>query len=505
MDNLITNKKIFGNDAAEDELPEKLAEYYVSLEDFNDFDDTEDKLLIVRGRKGTGKSTILSYFSYKLEKENNFVIKTNGSKLSQYFDNNNTSPNEYINEWQKTICSYISLEIGRNIKFASNDDSISLVEYSEIEGFKGRNLIGSLMNRFKIKVKDFELKNPTVSIPQELLKRYINSDNIEDEIWLFIDDIDQTFVNTEDQKLLLSSFFVACRYLVSDIPSLKIRTSIRSDVWWAISDNETLDKTSQYIREIYWSTNGTKQILNKRVLYYLNQYDNNVTPSKAYQQLFVNYFTWRKKSIFSGQILHMYSLGRPRWVLQLCKLCIFEAIKLKRKNNLTTKRINLPLIKLAMPEYSKIKLNDLITEYSSECSKLKEVIYSFYGSGARMTTNHLLSKLGEVIKEVNPIIDKNSHPSVLQLAHFLFRINLISAFTPDNNGDESYYHYEDKPHLLTMKLNKDDNMNWVIHPTFHVALNLLDGFKKNSKSQKKQKLEVLPFENSYVDKIKMEK
>lgn len=495
MNDLIVNKKIFGNDAAEDELPEKLAEYYVNLADFEDFDDSDDKFLIVRGRKGTGKSTILSYFSYKLENKNNFVIKTNGSKLSQYFNNNNISPNEYINEWQKTICSYISLEIGRNIKFANNDDSISIVEYSEVEGFKGRNLIGSLLHRFKIKLGNFEIKEKSKSVSQELIKRYMQSDEIEDDIWIFIDDIDQTFINTEEHKLLLSSFFVACRYLVNDIPNLKIRTSIRSDVWWAISNNETLDKTNQYIRDIIWSTNGTKQILTKRIFYYLNQYDKSIKLNKAYQCLFVNYFNWRKKRIFSGQILHMYSLGRPRWVLQLCKLCISQAIKIQRKNQLTTDKINLDLIKLAMPEYSKIKLNDLITEYSSECSKLKEIIFSFYGGGARVTTNYLLIKLGQINKELNPTIDNNTQPSVLQLAHFLFRINFISAFTPDNNGDESYYHYEDKPHLLTMKLNKDDNMNWVIHPTFHVSLNLVDGFKKNSKKQKKEDLEELPFEH----------
>jgi len=262
---LLQYRKLFGHEAAEDEDPERLAEYFIMSRDFEDFDDIDESFLIVRGKKGIGKSAVLSYFSQKLSKESQFTINARGSTLSHYFNPTDTSPNTYVNEWQRAICSLISSQIGTKIGVPLNDDEMTLVGFSEVEGMKEKNIVKSLLDRFKIKIGNIELHKGTTVASQNLVTRYLNK-SYEENIWLFVDDIDQTFINDPDNRYKMSTFLTACRYLTKDIPSLKIRTSIRDDVWWSISrEDESLDKIPQYMRPIKWNAADTMRILGKRI------------------------------------------------------------------------------------------------------------------------------------------------------------------------------------------------------------------------------------------------
>ena len=49
------------------------------------------------------------------------------------------------NYWKQIICKRIIVEIGKNIGLALNSNDISMVELAEIDGLKGKNLIGGLI------------------------------------------------------------------------------------------------------------------------------------------------------------------------------------------------------------------------------------------------------------------------------------------------------------------------------------------------------------------------
>ncbi|WP_200862047.1 hypothetical protein, partial [Pseudogulbenkiania ferrooxidans] len=54
------------------------------------------------------------------------------------------------NYWKRIILKRIAIEIGANIGIAATDDAMSLVEAAEYEGFKQKNIIGSIISRIKL-------------------------------------------------------------------------------------------------------------------------------------------------------------------------------------------------------------------------------------------------------------------------------------------------------------------------------------------------------------------
>lgn len=60
----LKDKKIFGNEAGEDENLAVLNSYYIEHSNFDDFFDSDERLSIVSARKGMGKSALLSRLQF---------------------------------------------------------------------------------------------------------------------------------------------------------------------------------------------------------------------------------------------------------------------------------------------------------------------------------------------------------------------------------------------------------------------------------------------------------
>ncbi len=241
----LINSDLFGNEAGEDEDSDKLASYFVYKSDFDDFYSNTRKLQFVRAKKGVGKSALLvQSMSTKAQKSpENLYLYIKGADLLAIQDIKSDSPNDLIYGWQQRICSRINLELGSRLRFAFSDNSITLIESAEVSGFRGRNLIGSLIDRMRVKGGGIELgRNHLVQKDSEaLLKRVANNEDA--NVWLFVDDIDATFVNTEHERIKVSTFFSACRNLVNSVKGLHIRASVRSDVWSILKQyDEAMDK-----------------------------------------------------------------------------------------------------------------------------------------------------------------------------------------------------------------------------------------------------------------------
>ena len=224
------------------------------------------------------------YYSAIRDHPNDIVIKCRGAELTR--DNfglksDLNSPNSFINDWMVRICSVINKEIAKKIGFAWSDDKITLVESAEIHGYKSRNIVRCLVDRFDAFFKNNNLTADKKKIVDqiEMLKRL---DDI--SVWILIDDLDATFQNTQQECLSLSTFFSACRYLMQDILGIKIRVSMRSDVWPIIRRyDESLDKMEQYAREIIWELDDFRKLLYMRVKSQCQELDHKI-PSKFPQE-----------------------------------------------------------------------------------------------------------------------------------------------------------------------------------------------------------------------------
>ncbi len=484
----ISDRRLWGNEAADDENPQILNSYFLPNPECELFLAKHERLSITRARKGMGKSTLVNELAYRLSNdENSIVLNIKGSDLVAQRPVNYGTADEHIHDWMQRICMLINREIGARINFAFNDDEILLVESSELSGYKRRNLFGSLLSRIKLKMSNAELFVPTVSEHIKLLERVTNGENF--NIWVLVDDIDATFVNIKQERLRLSTFFSACREISSSYKGVNIRSTIRTDVWASIrKSDESLDKVEQYIIDLHWSKRDIGKLLAKRI----NSFETRIGKleklpmraqnlvdvetatmhekrelwGKELDKVFHPFYTWGNGMRPSFVLLHILGGGRPRWVLQLCRMASIIA-----KKNMA-KRIKIGHINQVLKKYSSIRIDDICREHQHQCPAMPEIINWFSNKKSSYTTEELLQHIDESLqKRPRVAIDGVEVNSPMEVAQFLFRASFIQAQSQLNDAVQ-YYSFEEKPELLRYVSNPDDGMQWTIHPTFRTALNI---------------------------------
>ncbi len=473
--------ELFGNEAGEDESPERLASYYLEKPEYEVFFSRSRPLEIVRARKGVGKSALLNYAYHKLSQEqsNPIYIFVKASELIsiKHHPPFGSSALEFMNYWQECLCTRVAIEIGRNIKLAINDDSLTLVEMAELLGYKGRNIVNALSERFTQAIPQLVVEKKCAPNSEALLKRYSKKESI--SVWFFIDDIDATFINSEENKLLISSFFSACRNIVNSVKGLYIRASVRTDVWAIIKDDEALDKCEQYMVDLKWSTEDSGRILANKILTYfeksmpndkkisgLRQYYPRSQPL-VFDLIFNGKLSWGKLRLDPFRPIHILSAGRPRWAAQLCKMAAQNAY------HADNDKLSIGHFNAVMFDYGKFRLSDLYKEHSHQCSQLKNIIESFRNGKKSYTSEDLLHQIETNILSKNWTIqiENISDPKALDIAHFLYRIGFITLDDNSFRNGESFIRFEDLPDLLIVA-NYNPTDTWAIHPSYRNVLHL---------------------------------
>lgn len=483
----LNDKSLFGNDAGEDENIEVLASYFVNQESFDDFLDDSVRLQVARGRKGMGKSALLSKFAYDLSKSDTkplvvHVVPSNLAGLQTPPQTQNHGVLE--NYWKQVICQAINYEMAKAIGFAWKDDQITLVEGAEIAGFKGKNIIGALASRLLSKVNLFgsvELKfgQSGISNNEQLLKRIQEEHDDAREVWFLLDDIDSKFQNTPEQKAYISSFFSACRNLLREIDGISIRATVRTDVWTSLRDAEDLDKFEQYVCDIGWNAAQQKDILVKRIYSYVMRRHGSSYVAKNWtmanhaddiiELAFTRRMTWGSSGVPPAHVLTILAAGRPRWMAQLCKLAGSSAARKKKD------RIGIGEINEAMDKYGVNRLSDLYKEHNHQFADLQKLIESFSAGQRRYTTDDLMKKImNGFIKNrgANSIAEVDGEPfrDSWQIAHFLFKCGFIVGHK--SVGSPEFVTYAMRPDLLQVGTNLDDGMIWEIHPSYRTVLKI---------------------------------
>jgi len=479
------DESIFGNEAGEEEDRDILNDYFVRLEGFDRFWDFNTKLAIVKARKGLGKSTLLSKLVYDKEEmeQDSIVIKIMGPEIMSVIeDDKEYSPDYLINKWQTSMCERIIYEIGKRIGFALQDSTMSVVEASELAGYKDKNIIGSLLSRIKIKLpialKEKELSHPN---PTELLKRFEMVKYY--KAWIVIDDIDATFINNQYNSLKISTFLSSCRKMVSDFEGISIRVSIRSDVWSVINRlDEALDKCEQYISELKWNQEDFAKMLASKIYYYFKRkklfglYGHihlGTDPLKyaplIISELFVPKLNWFDVKYKPTELIYLLTDGRPRWAINLCKRALREAKSLS-KRIITADDIN-----TVLNAYGKARLEDLYKEYGQQCPDIRKIIKLFYGKNAYYRVEDLLYMLDKNYVKTHPeiqfdgLLEKND---CLKVATYLFRIGFLYANRLGRYNLKNIIRYDDNIGLLHDRFNLDWTMFWLVNPIFQKGLNL---------------------------------
>lgn len=478
----LIDPELFGNEAGDDEDVSVLNSYFLDKPEFQRFSSPAVKLAFVRSRKGVGKSALLRRTLYQRQnaEADEILVYVKASDLMALQQVDQSSPDQLIYGWQQRICTQINRELGAALRVGFSDDSMLLIESAELAGFRGRNIVSALFDRLKIKGlgADLERARLEVADAQALTERVLAAKGI--TVWLFIDDVDATFLNTESERLKVSTFFSACRNLASSVEGLCIRASVRTDVWSVVSQyDEALDKCEQYMLDLVWSTEETGRILENKILSFFRRFYPEDLSYKAKQLprdgesvrrlVFREPFPWSNRSLESFRPIHILSAGRPRWAAQLCKLAGKDA------HGKSALLISMGHIKSVLKDYGVFRVSDLYKEHRHQCPSLQAILESFSGGRFRFTTSQLLDHIAEkiVIRHGIPKIDgENQDRGTLSVAHFLYRIGFIAARDEGDSTGLGFVRFEDRPNLLVADENLDDGLGWEIHPSYREVLRL---------------------------------
>lgn len=475
----LDDETLFGNDAAEDEAVDVFNAYFMPRTEVSDFMDGSTQFRFLRAYRGEGKSAIIRHVSHENSEVGIWGAKVTGSAISPNISS--SDPNVWNREWQRSILNAVSSEIGRNIGFAWSDDGMTLVEEAERSGFKQRSFVSSILSRLKINgIPDMKQPSSSAHVPR--IQRYLDG---KDPIWLFVDDIDEDFQNTDQFRQRVSAFFSACRQLVNSIPQLVIRTSIRPNVWRILrAHSESLSKVDQYALDLKWSEGAIRGIVAKRVEGYLNRnnrsdliarFENQrgrVREESLCELAFENPMNWgfnrqtqKPKHRHPSTVLSTLSRQRPRWLIELCRL---SSRKRRNKNAV----VNISDITGVLNEFGRERVEDLAAEYRSECPQVQEIINAFADTSEDFATDQLIGTIrdrvlnGVTVKLAS--VGKVTKP--MQVAAFLYEIGFLTAREDHEDGRYSHYSFAEQPELLHSRTNVDRGLSWEIHPVFRQTL-----------------------------------
>ena len=475
----LDSRDLFGNDAGEDEDPEVLSSYFVDLPVFRPFFDPEVKFSVARARKGMGKSALIAQLAHTLTGtagSETVVVRATGSDFSEVSVGPQDGAAQLVARWQERITRLIAAHLGQSIKFAASETNIALVEIAELEGFKERNLLGCLVDRFREKLG---MTDSSKVDSESVLGRALGAapDNL--RVWVLIDDIDATFLNNENERLRLATFFSACRGMANTFRGVAIRVTVRSDVWGFLRRfDEALDKVEQYVLDISWTQDELVVSISSKIRAHIQR--QRVGGKEAMWQarrdkdrllglVFAESWRWDERDVPPDRPLFVLSAGRPRWAAQLCRLAARVATARG------SERILWRDVMESAEKYGSLRLDDLYREHAHQCGDTAAVIACLSGGPSRYTTTELHKRFtDQLLRKRGPIdldgVRGGGTPQTV--TRFLFQIGFIAGRQRGVNAQVDYVRFEDQPNLLANRDNWDDGLIWEVQPQYRVPLKI---------------------------------
>lgn len=479
----LTSASLFGNEAAEDEAEETFHSVLVERREAAEFGDAERPILIVSAYKGEGKSALLRALRSKLSQDPSLVVVgTNGPGATPNITGGDVS--SWNRGWKESLFLLIAVHVGAKLGAAWNDDTIALVEEAEKNGFRRRSVFSAIFDRLSpsldmggaLSLSAGRERQGPANVEETL--RRIDPDSLS-EIWLVVDDIDRNFKNTKQERAKIVGFFDAVREMCNAVPQLRVRSSIRPNVYATVKLHfESLSHVRQYMLPIYWSADEIRAMLARRIEGFLqrsNQIHELRLPASGPERdlrlialVFETPVTWGAKTRPIHVPLYTLSAHRPRWVVELCKVAARHAAARRQT------QIHLSDITAEMGEFGSNRRADAVAEFGPQCPELSDLIDAFDGQAAEYSTEELFRLVGDrILTKLTPqIAGVAGRPTEADVASFLFEVGLFFGRRDLGNSEYEHVAFAQKPSLFRSKTNADDGLRWEVHPVFRQALGM---------------------------------
>jgi hypothetical protein len=459
-----TIQKLFGYEDAESEPIERLKEYYLKSDTFNRA--TSDlPIRILVGHKGIGKSALFKVSISEEQVKENLTVSVKPDDIAELGKNDENFLLK-VRQWKLGLIRIIGNKLFQ--EFGINDEKT----------LNRLNLVGIKLISFLSESID-ALKNELSLLPmqQKLIDNFFKTK----KVIVYIDDLDRGWEGKRDDINRISALLNSVRDLANESPGLCFRISLRSDVYFLVrTSDESTDKIEGSVVWYSWTNHEIFVMLLKRVMTFLEEPINEDVLLNTPQNSLFYHLDSIMENRFHGRgqwanvpmykVLMSLIRKRPRDLVKLCTLAAREA----KKNN--SSKISTKDLEAIFEEYSQGRIQDTINEYRSELSTIDKLIFGMKpttkeireGDPCVFTTQNLHKKIGYLGEQNRFFFANQSKASDKELAHFLYKINFLTARKKLEDGQLVRKYFEENRYLSS--LIGDFGYDWEIHPAYRWAL-----------------------------------
>ena len=454
---------IFGNEAAEDEDPARLRDYYFKSSTYDNVA-TDLPLRILVGHKGIGKSALFQVAIAEDRDAKRIAILIKPDDIAD-LGTNTSSFLATVRSWKAGLVSLIAGKVLSSLGAQASGTGSQLTNF-------GGNVLEFLKNAFKDTDK-IDLQAADKIIVEQFLKR--------GEIIVYIDDLDRGWEGRQQDVVRISALLSAARDVVNENRGIRFRISLRSDVYYLVrTSDESTDKIEGSVIWQSWTNHEIFVLLVKRLETFFDRHVDERQLLKTPQRALATYLEpvmeprfqgvglWRNAPIY--RVLMSLIRKRPRDLVKLCTLAAREARKSGFDRMLTDN------FRSIFSEYSQGRIQDTINEFRSELPDIKRLILNMKPSKREYRTRdeyvydtaRLLQKLNNAMQSGTFRFANGSIASSKELAAFLYKINFLTARRESEAGVITRRYFEENRYLSNEFV--EFGFDWEVHPAYRWAL-----------------------------------
>lgn len=455
-------QRLFGHEAAEDEDPQRLKEYYFKSKAYkqvvNDL-----PLRIVVGHKGIGKSALFQVAIDEEAESNRLTLLIKPDDIVGIGDNTDDFL-RLIRDWKTGINEIIAKKALTAFGLLSDDWRGKLNQYG-----------GAALDFLASTLQLDDKVNLTPS-KEAVLKNFL----LHNKISVYIDDLDRGWQGRKHDIQRISALLNAVRDISTENRGVYFRVSLRSDVYYlARTSDESTDKTESSVIWYSWTNHEILVLLVKRIESYFGREVDETELLSKHQSNLMKYLLPVIEEKFTGKghwsdapmyrVLMSLVRKRPRDLVKLLTLAGRHA------HSTGSQQITTGNLESIFEEYSQGRLQDTINEYRSELPDIEKLILGMRPSkvqrkasqGYVYSTDQLFKKLKAIEEQGRYRWANGRVVDIKELAAFLYKINFITARKQTASGIDRKY-FEENRYLSNKFI--EFGYDWEVHPAYRWAL-----------------------------------
>ncbi|SIO35405.1 hypothetical protein SAMN05444166_4032 [Singulisphaera sp. GP187] len=457
-------QQLFGHEAAEDENPQRLRDYYFKGNIYSR-SSSDLPLRILVGHKGIGKSALFEVAQQEDAESHTVAILLRPDDVHEIATS--ASVLESIRNWKEGLARIIFDKVMKALGNSQND---SVTENT----WKGISLIDAITRILKPKLDKFIDINAS---KREFAKGILHHRKVR----VYIDDLDRGWTANAESITRLSSLLNATRDMIKEHPGVQFRIALRSDVYYLVrTSDESTDKVEGSVIWYSWTNHEILAMLVKRVQSFLGREFNEDELTAMGQSTLANLLERVMNPTYYGhggwsripthRMLMSLIRRRPR---DLVKLCTLAAQKTQERRGAI---IETQDFTSAFDQYSQGRLQDTINEYRTELPNIDILLLNMRPTTQKKrvakpfiyTTAALLAKINNIQSNQRQFVFHNGREATdKELAAFLYKVNFLTARKETDSNIERQY-FEESRYLSSSFV--DFGYDWEIHPAYRWAL-----------------------------------